>query len=480
MTLEVEKGEVALPLRGVGNGYESSPPQEGRKFKQYLAAIAANLGALTVGTILSWTSPALPMLKSNATMILDQPLTEDEGGWVGSLIAVGALIGTFPTGFLCDKIGRRWTIIGLGLPFIISWIMIVFATNVGVLYAARIFAGIATGGSSIAIPMYVGEIAESSVRGALGSFFQLLLTIGILFSYLVGTIVDYKVLGILSGIIPVVFMVAFFFMPESPTYLLKQNKSGEARKALEMLRGPEYDVDREISNIKEELDAANQNKASIKDLFSSRANVNALIIGLSLMLFQQLSGVNAVIFYTADIFKASGSSLDENVCSIIVGVVQVVMTYVATLLVDRAGRRILLLISSVVMCTCLAVLGLFFHLKNGDPSSVSNISWLPLLCVTLFIVTFSLGFGPLPWMMMSEIFSSSIKSAAAGIAVTLNWTLTFIVTKTFTDLVASIGQPGAFWLFASITGVGVLFVFFRVPETKGKTIVEIQRELGGK
>lgn len=124
--------------------------------------------------------------------------------------------------------------------------------------------------------------------------------------------------------------------------------------------------------------------------------------------------------------------------------------------------------------------GVYFHLKSQDEESVANIGWLPLLSVTLFIVTFSLGFGPLPWMMMAEIFSSSIKSSAAALAVSLNWTLTFVVTKTFGDLVDSIGIAFTFWIFSGITAVGILFVFFRVPETKGKTFAEIQRELGGR
>jgi len=227
-----------------------------------------------------------------------------------------------------------------------------------------------------------------------------------------------------------------------------------------------------------DIDESLNNRASFKDLLTP-ASIKALIIALGLMLFQQLSGINAVIFYTAKIFQAAGSSLDSNVCAIIVGVVQVVTTYVATLLVDRAGRRILLLISSVVMCLCLVILGVYFNWKEQDEASVANIGWLPLISVNLFIVMFSCGFGPLPWMMMSELFPTNIKGLASGLAVTLNWTLAFVVTRTFASLIEQLQSSGTFWLFGGITGAGIIFVYFLVPETKGKTFVEIQKMLGG-
>lgn len=471
-----EKGGVAIPM--TNKGFENSIKQEGEKTKQYISALIVTLGAFSAGTVLSWTSAAFPMLRDNSTNILDEPINASQEGWVGSLLAIGALIGAFPAGILAEKIGRKWTIVGLAVPFIISWIIIIASNTIAGLYVARIFAGIATGGICVTAPLYIGETAEASIRGALGSFFQLLLTIGILYSYVLGSTVNYQWLGILCGLIPVVFLIIFFFMPETPVYLLKKDKRQEAEKVLQWLRGKNYDIKPEKAAIQEELDEAANNKASFKDLISSKANVNALIVSLGLMIFQQLSGVNAVIFYASDIFEAAGTGLDASISTVIVGVVQVIVTYAATLLVDRAGRRLLLLISSSVMCICLVVLGVYFHVKEGG-SDVSSIGWIPLISVNIFIVCFSLGFGPLPWMMMSELFSTSIKGLASGLAVTLNWALVFLVTRTFTDLTAAVTIAGAFWIFGSITAVGFLFVFFKVPETKGKTLAEIQKILSG-
>lgn len=196
------------------------------------------------------------------------------------------------------------------------------------------------------------------------------------------------------------------------------------------------------------------------------------------MLFQQISGINAIIFYTMQIFKSAGSTMDPSLCTIIVGVVQVLMTFGSTLLIDKAGRRILLLQSSVVMGICLAIVGIFYHLKDNG-SDVSSIGWLPLVALVLYIVSFSLGFGPIPWMMMGELFASDVKGIASSIAVMFNWTLVFIVTKCFGLMNDGLGGDVTFWIFAACMVAATLFVAIVVPETKGKSSAEIQAILSG-
>jgi len=325
--------------------------------------------------------------------------------------------------------------------------------------------------------MFIGEIAESSVRGALGSYFQVMLTVGILYTYVVGAIADYVVLGILSGIIPVVFFITFLRVPESPTYLVKKHRTEDARKALQYYRGSSYNISKELQDLDKDICESTQTKVSIRDLITSRGTRRALIIALGLMIFQQLSGINAVIFYSGDIFNAAGSTLDPKVATIIVGVVQVVVTYISSTAVDRVGRKLLLLLSASIMGLCLAVLGLYFYLKKVD--DVSGIGWLPLFCVTVYIVMFSLGFGPLPWLMMGEVFAPNVKGAASSIAVCTNWTLTFVVTFSFGKLVDGLGEDWTFWLFAIICFIATIFIYYLVPETKGKTLSEIQRVLNG-
>jgi SP family facilitated glucose transporter-like MFS transporter 8 len=441
----------------------------------FSASCAVTLGAMAVGTVLAWTSPTLPELQSaNSTL----PITPEEGSWIGSLVAVGAIVGAVPAGYFADRFGRKLVILALSAPFLLGWVLIVVANSVVLLYIARFIAGIATGAASVVAPMFIGEIAESSIRGALGSFFQVMLTVGILFTYVIGAIANYTWLGILSGIIPVALFITFSRVPESPTYFMKKFRTEEAKKSLQYYRGSSYNFWKELQDLEQDISKSTQEEASIRDLVSSVGTRKALIISLGLMIFQQLSGINAVIFYSVDIFYAAGSTLDPKVAAIIVGVVQVVVTYAASAMVDRAGRRVLLLLSASIMGLCLAILGLYFCLKNkGD--DVSGIGWLPLLCVAVFIVMFSLGFGPLPWMMMGELFAPNIKGAASSIAVCTNWTLVFIVTFSFGKLVDGLGEHTTFWIFAVICGIATVFIFYLVPETKGKTLTEIQRILSG-
>lgn len=452
---------------------------EGRKMNQYLAATIAALGAVTIGTGLAWTSPVLPILTSTTeTSVLNEPVDRGQASLIGSLIAIGAIFGALPAGSIADKFGRKPVILAFCIPFIISWVLILFAKNVLMLFAARFIAGVATGGLSAIIPMFIGEIAESSIRGALGSFFQMFLTLGILYLYCLG-LSTYTVIAIGCLAVPILLLVLFFLVvPETPIYLMKSGNNKKAEVSLRFYRGSRYDVPLELAAIQREIDAAARKKASFSDLVSSRANLRALIISLGLMVFQQFSGVNAVIFYSNDIFKSAGSTLDPGISAIIVGIVQFIMTALSVVLVDKAGRRILLLLSDFVMALCLGVLGFYFYMME-DGKDVSSISFLPLLSVIFFIVMFSLGYGPIPWMMVGELFAPEVKGSATGIAVALNWISAFIVTLCFVFLVKNLGSAATFWIFSVICFVGTLFTFVLVPETKGKTLNQIQRELGG-
>lgn len=239
------------------------------------------------------------------------------------MLAVGALVSALPAGFVAEKLGRKKAILLFGLSFLLNWAFIIFASNAITLYIGRFFAGIATGAMCVLCPMYIGEIAESSIRGALGSFFQMFLCIGILFTYFLGALVAWKSLSMLLAVVPIAFLVFFYFMPETPIFLLKKNLTSEAESTLKYFRGQSYDVELELKQMQRDLEDAAAKKAGVKDLVASKANRKALISALGLMTFQQLSGINAVIFYTVPIFKSAGSKLPPDVAAIIVAVVQV-------------------------------------------------------------------------------------------------------------------------------------------------------------
>ncbi|XP_072947178.1 trehalose transporter 1-like protein isoform X2 [Epargyreus clarus] len=452
-----------------------------RKLPQYIAALSATLGALAAGSMLGWSSPVVFKITQDNSTDYDFDISTSQGDWVSSLVNLGAAGVCFPIGLVMDAIGRKTTMLLLVLPFTLGWLLITFATNVGMLMAGRFITGVAGGAFCVTAPAYTSEIAQDSIRGTLGSYFQLMVTVGILFAYAVGSYTSVFVFNILCTIIPVIFGAIFFFMPESPSFLVVKGKDAEAKEALIRLRGRNYDVDTELNVLLQKAEDARNNPVSFGSAITKKSAVKALIICYALMLFQQFSGINAVIFNTSAIFDSAGATIEAAIATIIIGVIQVVATFTASLIVDKLGRRILLLSSTLLMCLCSTALGVFFFLKDehgDDAAIVQNISWLPLLALSVFIIAFSIGMGPIPWMMAGELCLIDIKAFVGSTAGTFNWLLSFTVTSTFNSLNSAIGAGQVFWMFAAIMLVGFLFIFFVIPETKGKSFDEIQLLLG--
>ena len=201
-----------------------------------------------------------------------------------------------------------------------------------------------------------------------------------------------------------------------------------------------------------------------------------LMISMGLMFFQQLSGVNAIIFYTVKIFEKSQGSIDSNLSSIIVGLANFFATLGSNSVIDRVGRKVLLNISGLLMALSLIILGAFFFMQHSE-SDVSNLGWLPLATFITYITAFSIGYGPIPWLMMGEIFPSKVRGHAASVATAFNWTCSFIVTKTFSDLMDTVGAYGTFWFFGIVCLLSVIFVTLFVPETKGHSLEDIENHM---
>ncbi|XP_023167619.2 facilitated trehalose transporter Tret1 isoform X3 [Drosophila hydei] len=456
----------------------TSTENRSKTLPQYVAALAAAGGAFAAGTLLGWTSPAETGIVKDATAY-DFDVSSTQYSWVSSFMTLGAACVCIPIGFLINFIGRKWTMLLLVAPFVVGWALLIWAQNVFMMYIARFILGIAGGAFCVTAPMYTGEIAQKDIRGTLGSFFQLMITIGILFVYGIGAGLSVFWMSIVCGILPIIFGVIFFFMPESPTYLVSKNRSDAAVKSIQWLRGTEYDYAPEMEELHQTEREIRENKVNILAALARPVTIKALCISLGLMFFQQLSGINAVIFYSEAIFEDANTGISASMSTILIGVMQVVATFVSTMVVDKLGRRILLLASGAVMALSTTAIGVYFYMKDQDPASVDNLGWLPVGSLCIFMIMFSIGYGPVPWLMMGELFATDIKGFAGSIAGTTNWVLAFVVTKTFKNLNDSLGSGGTFWLFAGVTIVGVIFVFLAVPETKGKSLNEIQMELAG-
>ncbi|XP_049958120.1 facilitated trehalose transporter Tret1-like [Schistocerca serialis cubense] len=497
-----------------------------RRLPQLFAALSATLGGFCLGTVLGWSSPAGPLLEK------ELELSEETVSWCGGIMPLGALAAMVMGSFTLDRVGRRLPLLCLAPPFVLGWMLLSFCKDAWVLLVGRFITGFCGGAFCTACPVYTGEISEKEIRGALGVCFQFMVTsatkvasgrsdvsplgfarlyrgdcnhallasvviaargrddgwratccgppAGILYVYVVGKWSNLMWLSLLCSIPPILFFVLFFFVPESPIFLLSQDKTENATVALRWLRGgANADINADLAEMTETVAHARARKGKLKDMFVSHAAGRCLGIGLGLQFSQQLSGINIIIFYSVSIFVSAGSRMDPSDCAIIVGVVQVLATFLSTVLVECAGRRIWMMLSMSGMGICLLLMGVYFNLKNSDPETADHIGWLPLLSMCLYLLFFSLGAGPLPWVVIGEIFPGEIKGIAASICGGTNWTLAFIVSKTFVNLVGAIGTDATFWLYSGICFLATVWIFFRVIETRNKTLDEITKEIIG-
>ncbi|CAH1404635.1 unnamed protein product [Nezara viridula] len=446
------------------------------KSSQYIYTLAVTIVVIAGGTVIGWSSPALPQLQSPDS---DVPLTPEEGSWVGSLLTIGCFLGALPAGSIADCLGRKWAIMSMTIPILTSWVMIFFAKTAMIFYIARLIGGLGLGALCTLVPMYIGEIAEESIKGTLGTGFQLMLVVGIVYAYSVGAAVKYTMLPLLCGSINVIFLIAFFMAPESPVWLVVKGRRREAEASLRRLRGASHDITGEMEAVEEEFAKQNEMNVPFFQAICTRAGILSFTMCLGCMFFQQVSGINIVIFYAGNIFKDAGSSLDPAIAAILIPLTMTFATIVSALLVDRLGRKILLQISAGAMIICLGVLGYFFYMKDNG-QDISNIGLVPIGAMILYVLLFGIGYGPIPWMISSELLPPEIKSTCSGIAAGFNWLVAFVVTKSFQPLVAGVGSAVTFWIFSGFNALSLIFVTFVLLETKGKSIAEVQEILSGK
>ncbi|CAG2060193.1 unnamed protein product [Timema podura] len=436
---------------------------------------------------MSWTSPTLPKMESGET---DIPASSSEQSWIGSLTPLGAAISPFLAGYAADRWGRKTTLLATACPVIVGWVLIACAEparSIPLIYVGRIIHGLCLGVAFTVIPMYCGEIAEDKVRGALGSLLQIMISVGLLSQYVVGPYVSYLVLTIFSVVVPFLFVVAMWFVPESPYQLIMARKNQQALESLQWLRGTKA-VNEELAVIevtilgrsedhKENVREKMENKSTPRDLISTKASITSLYLSMGLVGLQILTGIDAILFYSQDIFAATGGDMDSSVSSILIGAVMLLASACTPFFVESLGRRILLLISATGMAVSLASIGTFFHLHDNNQDT-SSIGWLPVVSLMIYMIVFSIGFGPVPWAVMGELFAPNVKSMASSIATSFCWFLAFLVTKFFPSIREELGSDYAFWIFGIFAVVAFVSVFFLLPETKGKSLQEIQSILG--
>jgi SP family galactose:H+ symporter-like MFS transporter len=431
----------------------------------YLATAISALGGMLFGYDVGVISGAILFIKKEFSL---SPGLEEI---VVSSVLLGSLIGATAGGVLADRLGRRRLLIVTAIVFGLGAIGAALAPGAAWLIAARIIAGAAIGVASFVAPLYISEIAPVKIRGKLVSINQVALTGGIVISYLI----DYafapsqawRWMFAMAVIPAAAFGTGLMFIPDSPRWLAGRGHTDRARAVLKRIRAP-GDVEAELAEIEK---STAQQKGDWSELLTPLLRP-AMTVGIGLAVAQQITGINTVIYYAPTIFKFAGlsSSSVAILASVGVGVVNLVFTLVAMQLIDRVGRRPRLVVSQAGMALGLFVLGFAFWL----PQLSGSLGWLAITSLMLYVGSFAVGLGPVFWLVLSEIYPLQIRGRAMSLGTVANWSANLVVALSFLTLTQVLGKAATFWLYGVVSIGALIFAFLLVPETKGRTLEEIE------
>ena len=396
-----------------------------------------------------------------------------EQGMVVSFILLGALLGALTAGVLADRIGRKRTIVITAVILVIGAATICFGHSLEAILLGRFISGVSIGVISVAAPLYLAEISPPHHRGAFVSGYQLAITLGILGSFIVNFFLadsgNWRGMFAIGMIPALVQWLALFFVPESPAWLFRHGRDELAIKTLRRLR-KDHEWRHQVEAMKSTIDP--HKRGVWKTLFSSKLRP-VLLIGVLLSIVQQITGINTVIYYAPKIFETAGftSATVAILATLGIGIVNVVATVFSVWLLDRVGRRILLIIGSLGMACSLGFLSAAFF------SQSAMIDQIALFSLMGYVVFFAIGLGPSTWVILSEIYPLKVRGKAMTLATFANWAFNYLVALTFLDLLHSIGAEGTFLLYALISAMSCWFIFRFIPETKGKSLEEIESRI---
>lgn len=463
----------------------------------WLASLAALMNAATVGLIIGFQAAGFENLREtrgfkynqtelNETIIIggDMDWGKENTSWFAGIVSIGALFGALVAGPVLTKLGPKMSVVASNVPYIISWIMVIFGGDVTTMIIGRFLGGLSIGFSSGAVPVYCIEISTPNIRGTLGAAFQLFCNVGVLFAALVGFGLGYKELSAISALPCIIGPIILFFMPESPNFLYGKYGAIDSKplilNALHRLRTPDSDAEMEFRQISLARSTSGAQKLilGLEEIKDPRV-YKPLLISLALMFSQQFSGVNAVIFFQLDIFKETGSDLNPKIVAIITGLVLSGSCLIGSVVVDKVGRKTFLFYTGLGLLVTLMTLALYFQFKPSDVDLQkeygSKYGVVALLSMEGFLFIFSLALGPIPWMMVPEMTPYSARTFITAVAVGFNWFLVFLITKNFAAISDAIGSNGAFYLFSFFVALALVFIRFVLRETKGLTNEQLEK-----
>lgn len=452
---------------------------------EWVFAITINLGSFGYGLLAGWPSPAYFSLtdrNSTDSILCNGPLTDEQFSWAAAALFAAGMCGSLLGMFTVGRVGRRMSLLAAAAPLILAWLIKATASSAIHIFMGRILAGFACGVIFVATPMYTAEISRPSTRGRLGSLLQLQITLGVLVPYaLSGSLHLHYIEWICMGF-AVIWAIGLYFCPESPEFLVDIGRDEEALKALIRLRPNPTIAEEELKTIKpERIDWMKSIRAVCACDWSP--NSRSLMISCGLIIAQQGSGMNVIVMNMQPMFEASAGNLSPYYSALLVVIVQAIASLVCPLMVDKTGRRPLLLISSAgVIVSLLCLTGYMWALASAaeDPDEKEQVTKWGALCqgsLIFYFLTYCVGYGPIPWVVMGEISKGDVRAAICTIAVLLVWFCTFLMAVGWYYLRSYFGYHAIFFVFAVISCLCFTFILFCVPETKGKTFHEIHEIL---
>lgn len=463
----------------------SAPVRYNMKYIWAITFVAA-MGGLLFGYDWVVIGGAKPFYEPFFNITDNSPLMR---GWAMSSALVGCLIGAVMSGILTDRFGRKRLLVLAGALFTISAIWTALAGNFSSFNIARIIGGLGIGLASNLSPMYIAELSPAAMRGKFVSINQLTIVVGILAAQIVNLLIakpvpadatmefinqswngqmGWRWMFGAETVPAFAFFIFMFFVPESPRWLIKYGKFQLAEKILAQIGGPEYGR-AEVADIKATLENKEIAKVNFRDLLEPKL-LKIIGIGVFLAVFQQWCGINTIFNYAQEVFAAAGFGVSGIMFNILItGIVNLLFTFVAIYTVDRFGRKILMLIGAGGLAGIYAILGTSYYFQSKGVYM--------LILVVLAIAFYAMSLAPVVWVVISEIFPNRIRGAAVSIAVFALWTACTVLTLTFPYLNRSLGSYGTFWLYGVVCVIGFIFIYKFLPETKGKTLEEIEREL---
>ncbi|MGS0655555.1 glucose transporter GlcP [Staphylococcus arlettae] len=437
------------------------------KITKYLIFILGALGGLLYGYDNGVISGALLFIDN------DIPLNSFTEGLVVSSMLIGAIIGSGASGPLADKLGRRRLVLFIAIIYIIGSITLFIAPNITILVIGRLIIGLAVGGSMATVPVYLSEMAPTELRGSLGTLNQLMITIGILSAYIVNyafaDIEGWRWMLGLAVVPSIILLIGIVFMPESPRWLLEHRSEQAARDVMKITFDNNEEINSEIKEMREISAISESTWAVIKSPWLRPT----LIIGCIFALFQQIVGINAIIFYAPTIFSKAGLGEATSILGTVgIGTINVLVTIIAVLIVDKVDRKKLLVTGNIGMVTSLIIMAVLIWTIG-----ITSSSWIIIICLSLFIVFFGITWGPILWVMLPEMFPTRARGAATGVATLVLNIGTLIVAQLFPILNNALSTEWVFLIFAMIGVFALAFVIKYLPETRGRSLEEIEYDL---